>query len=189
LGVIRQARDRRIHLVGPGGAGKSTIGILLAERLDMPFIDLDKRFHEREGDISDYLRRCGYDPYVRRNVEVYRSIAAAENGVIALSSGFMTYPYEVHPCYIESRAAIAESRGTFVLVPSFDFEACVVEIVRRQIQRPLGLLASNEEAKIRQRFSIYMALPATKVETMRSPDETVMEILDALQSTGHRDEP
>jgi shikimate kinase len=30
-----------IHLVGPGGAGKSTVGALLADRLGVAFIDLD----------------------------------------------------------------------------------------------------------------------------------------------------
>jgi shikimate kinase len=165
-----------IHLVGPGGAGKRMIGVRLADRLNVPFIDLDACFLAQVGDISDYLRRCGYDAYANRNVEVYLSIAAAE-GVIALSSGFMTYAKEVHPGYTKIRSAIAESMTAFVLLPSFDFETCVAEIVRRQVQRPLGLLASHEEAKIRQRFSIYMALPALKVETMRPPDEIVTEIL------------
>ena len=169
-----------IHLVGPGGAGKSTIGALLADRLEVPFVDLDRCFFEREGDISDYLQRCGYEAYARQNVEVYRSIAATENAVMVLSSGFMTYPEEVHPRYVEIRAAIAESSTTFVLLPSLDLEACVAEIVRRQVRRPLGLLASREEAKIRKRFSIYMGLRALKVETMRSPDEVVLEIVDAL---------
>jgi hypothetical protein len=30
----------------------------------------------------------------------------------------------------------------FVLLPSFDFETCVAEIVRRQVHRPLGLVAA-----------------------------------------------
>jgi shikimate kinase len=169
-----------IHLVGPGGAGKSTIGVLLAGRLTTSFTDLDRCFLEREGDISDYLQRCGYAAYARQNIEVYRSIASAERGVMALSSGFMTYSEEVHPSYVEIRAAIAESSTTFVLLPSLDLETCVAEIVRRQLRRPLGLIASREEAKIRKRFSIYMSLPASRVETMRPPDEVVSEIVDAL---------
>jgi shikimate kinase len=36
-----------IRLVGPGGAGKSTIGALLAERLDVRFIDLDRHLAGR----------------------------------------------------------------------------------------------------------------------------------------------
>lgn len=169
-----------IHLAGPGGAGKSTVGVLLSHRLNVPFVDLDRCFCEYAGDISDYLRRCGYQAYARKNVDVYRSIAAA-GGVIALSSGFMTYAEEVHPSYAEIRAAIAESVTTFVLLPSLDVETCVAEIVRRQVHRPLGLMASREEAKIRERFTIYMALPALKVTTLQSPDAVVTEIIDILQ--------
>jgi shikimate kinase len=44
----------KIHVAGPGGAGKSTVGVLLSDRLQTPFVDLDQCFREREGDISDY---------------------------------------------------------------------------------------------------------------------------------------
>ncbi|WP_119393625.1 shikimate kinase AroK [Salinibius halmophilus] len=38
-----------IALVGPMGAGKSTIGRLLSERLSRPFVDSDKEIEERAG--------------------------------------------------------------------------------------------------------------------------------------------
>src|SRR5262245_6411793 len=53
-------RHRTITLIGPGAAGKSTIGKALAERLDVPFADLDIRFSSEHGDIGDYIRRRGY---------------------------------------------------------------------------------------------------------------------------------
>jgi shikimate kinase len=171
----------KIQLVGPGGAGKSTVGVLLSERLQTRFVDLDQCFRQREGDISNYLQRYGYQAYARQNVEVYRSIAAADDGVMALSSGFMTYAEAVHPRYVEIRAAIAESSMTFVLLPSLDLETCVAEIVRRQAQRPLRLVVWREESKIRERFPIYMALPTLKVTTLPPPDEVVTEIVNVLQ--------
>lgn len=43
------ARDvpvgRRITVYGPSGSGKSTLGIALAERLGLPYVDLDHVFH------------------------------------------------------------------------------------------------------------------------------------------------
>jgi shikimate kinase len=56
--------------------------------------------------------------------------------LIALSSGFMTYPLDVHPTYDALRHAIVTSPSTAVLLPSFDLEVCVAETVRRQLQRP-----------------------------------------------------
>ena len=50
-----------ITLIEPGGAGKSTVGAVLAERLGVRFIDLDRCFAERHGDISAYLRQFGYE--------------------------------------------------------------------------------------------------------------------------------
>ena len=100
---------------------------------------------------------------------------------MALSSGFMTYATEVHPNYVELRAAIAQSPTTVVLLPSLDLEACVTEIVRRQVHRPLGLVASREAMKIRGRFPVYMALPAPKVTTMQAPEAVVSKIIALLQ--------
>jgi Shikimate kinase len=82
-----------IRLVGPGGAGKSTIGALLAESLEVTFIDLDRHLAGRVGDISGYIGRHGYDVYARENVETYCAMSCGKSrlGVVALSSGFMTY--------------------------------------------------------------------------------------------------
>src|SRR5499426_1728303 len=43
------ARRRRIALIGLRGGGKSTLGRLLAERLGVPFIELDREIEKRSG--------------------------------------------------------------------------------------------------------------------------------------------
>lgn len=58
-----------IRLIGPGGAGKSTIGALLAERLEFAFVDLDRHLADRVGDIGDYINAHGHGTYARANVE------------------------------------------------------------------------------------------------------------------------
>jgi shikimate kinase len=172
-----------IRLVGPGGAGKSTIGALLAERLNVAFLDLDRHFADRFGDIGEYIDRHGYDAYAQANVETYCSLACAETAsdVVALSSGFMTYAHDIQPEYPTVRSEIAESPATFVLLPSLDREVCVTEAVRRQIGRPFGRSAIREEAVIRARFEIYMAVPARKIETMRPVAAAVDEIIASLR--------
>jgi shikimate kinase len=171
-----------IRLVGPGGAGKSTIGTLLAERLGIRFVDLDRHLAGRVGDLSEYIDRHGYDLYARENVETYCSLfgGAIRRAVVALSSGFMTYASDIHPEYARVRRAIEQHPNTFVLLPSLDGEDCVAETVRRQITRPFGRSAAREEAVIRARFAIYIAVPARKIETMRPPAAAVDEIVAAL---------
>ena len=97
---------RVIHLVGPGGAGKSTVGRSLAQRLGVAFLDLDEQFMARAGDISAYLDAHGYEAYAAENVRAYLDASIAQDAVFALSSGFMTYSSDVHPAYHELRARL-----------------------------------------------------------------------------------
>jgi shikimate kinase len=170
-----------IRLVGPGGAGKSTVGARLAERLDVPFFDLDRIFATQVGDISEHINRYGYHSYARENVASYSSsVNGIQAGVIALSSGFMTYARDVHPEYDRILRELEQHSGTFVLLPSLDRDTCIAETVRREIARPFGRSAAEEEAVIRARFDIYMALPMQKIETIGPVAATVDEILTRL---------
>lgn len=169
-----------IRLIGPGGAGKSTTGSLLADRLGVRFIDLDERFGAAAGDISEYIGSRGYDAYAAGNVHVYADVlrgAGSREGVLALSSGFMAYREDVHPAYARFRRDIAASPTTFVLLPSLDLETCVADIVRRQLGRPFSRSAEREEQVIRARFALHRDLPATRIETMRPVAEVVEAVV------------
>ena len=103
--------------------------------------------------------------------------------VFALSSGFMTYPDDAHPRYLELRRLVATSPSTFVLLASLDLETCVAETVRRQVARPFGRGAEREAEVIRQRFRVHAELPARKVETARPVDAIVADMMDVLTET------
>jgi hypothetical protein len=146
------------------------------------FSDLDQHFSRRFGDISEYIGRRGYHAYARENVEIYCSLSRErlDPTVIALSSGFMTYPHDIHPEYGRVLHEVKQCPTAFVLLPSLDLEVCVAETVRRQTARPFGSSAAKEEAVIRARFEIYMALPLRRFETMRPVPQVVDELATAL---------
>ena len=162
------------------------MGPVLAESLRIAFVDLDDRLTDRVGDISAYINRFGYVAYARENIETYRSLLheASEPCVAALSSGFMTYPSDIHPDYSRLRLDIELSPTTFVLVPSLHRERCVAETVRRQLARPFSRTPAKEEAVIRERFPIYVGLPARKIETMRPLTAIVHELLESMRGAG-----
>jgi len=65
---------RVLHLIGPGGAGKTSAGQILAERLGWQFVDLDQCFMACAGDLARFIAEQRYDGYAR-----FRSDAAPED--------------------------------------------------------------------------------------------------------------
>jgi XRE family aerobic/anaerobic benzoate catabolism transcriptional regulator len=72
-GGDRRAKGRRVALVGLRGAGKSTLGHLLAEDLDVPFIELSAEIEKVAGysirEIQDLYGASAYRRYERRALE------------------------------------------------------------------------------------------------------------------------
>jgi len=62
-----------VHLVGPGGSGKTSAGPLLAHWLGSQFLNLDERFISCEGSIGASIEASGYRGYARRNIAAYRA--------------------------------------------------------------------------------------------------------------------
>ena len=69
----------------------------------------------------------------------------------------MTYQAHSHPRYVEVRQRVASSPSTFVLLPSLDVEACVSEVVRRQVGRRFARTPHHEEQVIREWLLYYRA--------------------------------
>lgn len=144
-----------VHLIGPGGAGKTTVGPLLARLLGWVFVDLDAQCTAREGDIARCVQENGCAGDAQRNLGTYahlrRTITAPT--VLALSSGFLTYPADVDPQYPALHHAIEHDPLTALLMPAFELERRVAETVRRQMARPhLAGDRAREEHVIRERF-------------------------------------
>jgi XRE family transcriptional regulator, aerobic/anaerobic benzoate catabolism transcriptional regulator len=93
-------RAQRIALVGLRGAGKSTLGRKLAERLGVPFIELDRLIEQEYGTrISDLVEIAGvatFRRYERGCLE--RVIAEHDAAVIATAGGIVSSPetYGLH---------------------------------------------------------------------------------------------
>ncbi|MEO8310119.1 MAG: helix-turn-helix transcriptional regulator [Caldimonas sp.] len=88
------ARCRRIALVGLRGAGKSTLGGLIAEALDLPFVELSREVERIAGcsirEIHDLYGTNAYRRYERRALdEIVRLHAEA---VIATPGGIVAEP-------------------------------------------------------------------------------------------------
>src|ERR1019366_7195738 len=88
------ARSRRLALVGLRGAGKSTLGALLADALEVPFFELSREIERIAGcsirEIHDLYGTAAYRRYERRALD--ETVKAHPAAVIATPGGIVAEP-------------------------------------------------------------------------------------------------
>jgi XRE family aerobic/anaerobic benzoate catabolism transcriptional regulator len=87
-------RQTRIALIGLRGAGKSTLGRLLADEMDVPFVELNREIERVAGcglgEIHNLLGSIAYRRYERRALE--EAIQLYPDAVIATPGGLVSEP-------------------------------------------------------------------------------------------------
>jgi shikimate kinase len=147
--TVKQLLDgRSIVLVGLMGAGKSTIGRRLAQKLDLAFVDADAEIEQAAGkSVQDIFRDHGEGSFREGERRVIARLL--ESGPQVLATGGGAFMNE------ETRNNISR-RGIAVWLKA-DIEL-LMKRVRRRDNRPL-LKADNPEeimqTLIEQRYPVY----------------------------------
>lgn len=172
---VRRAWNRSalLFVVGPGAAGKSTLGRALAPRLGRTLVDLDEVFLERTGDIGAFIRDEGYEAYALANSELATALAAEATTptVLVTSSGFLAS--DNPPDVLAANRALLRTGYNLSLLPAPELEAAVAAMVARQLTRSFNAGAVREEAKARERFYTYRTVGDLLVCTVARPDAVV----------------
>jgi shikimate kinase len=160
-------------VVGPPGAGKTTVGALLAERLGVPFHDVDAAVEAAEGrSISDIFVADGEVAFRElERAEVARALAE-ERGVVALGGGAVMDPL--------SEVALQGHTIVFLDVTIADASK------RIGFDRSRPLLSVNPRgswiAMMKLRRPTYERVATVRVDTAgRTPDEIVDAVVAALE--------
>jgi len=78
---------KNIYLVGFMGSGKSTVGKILAEKLNMNFVDIDKLIEEKEGmKIKDIFEQKG-ESYFRELERKQIEAVVKQEGLVVSTGG------------------------------------------------------------------------------------------------------
>jgi len=79
---------RRYYLYGPPGAGKSTVGRLVAQELELPLVDLDSVVEAGGGrTVGEIIRRDGEAVFRQREASALMGLPSEDEAVIALGGG------------------------------------------------------------------------------------------------------
>lgn len=165
---------KNIFLIGPTGAGKSTIGKLLAKELKLDFYDSDQEIVKRAGaDIPWIFDVEGEQGFRQREEQVIAELTAFSNIVLATGGGAVLSA--------NNRAMLAARGNVVYLQVSLEQQCTRVE---HSQDRPLLKTANVPEtlAKMReQREPLYTQLADFAVSTDQLSARAVVEnIIDKL---------
>jgi shikimate kinase len=162
----------RLVLVGPMGAGKSTVGRLLAERWDVPFRDTDDDVEQAEGrTISDIFVESGEEHFRAVETAAVARALAEHEGVLAIGGGAVMAS--------DSRAALAAHRVVFLRVGLADAAARVGLGASRPLL--LGNVRGTMKALLDERTPVYESVAVAVVDTDgRTADEVALAVEEAL---------
>ncbi|WP_327065696.1 shikimate kinase [Kitasatospora sp. NBC_01302] len=163
----------RAVLVGPPGAGKSTVGRLLAERLGCGFRDTDTDIEQRAGKpIPDIFIEDGEPHFRELEAAAVAAALAGHDGVLALGGG----------------AVMADAtRALLAGRPVVYLEVALHDAVKRVgLDAPRPLLAVNPRQQWRElmerRRPLYLEVAAATVATEgRTPEQVVDAVLESLE--------
>ena len=155
-------------LIGPPGAGKSTVGPLLAARLGVGFLETDDQIEATAGKpVGDIFIEDGEAAFRALEREAVARAVASHDGVLGLGGGAVLDP---------GTQQLLTQRQVVYLATGF---AAAAKRVGMDTPRPL--LIGNPRAKLRelleQRLPIYQELARITVTTDgRGPDEIAADV-------------
>ncbi len=163
----------RVVLVGPMGAGKTTLADLLAQRWGVAVRDTDADIVAAQGrEISDIFVDDGEAAFRALEREAVARALAEHDGVLSLGGGAVLDE--------DTRALLADHTVVFLQVGLTD----AVKRVGLGTSRPLlmGNVRSRVKALLDERTPIYASVATHTVDTDgRTPDEVADEVEALLE--------
>ena len=165
----------RVILIGPMGSGKTTIGQLIAKRLNIAFRDTDQVVEEETGrTVSDIFLEDGEDAFRLLEKGVLRNELLSDGTVLALGGGA--------PISMDAQSALRAIASPVVYL---DISLATVA-PRIGFNRDRPLLLHNPRGQwqtlMEARRPIYESIADTVIDVnTKSENEIVDEILEVLK--------
>ena len=162
----------KIFLIGLSGAGKTTLGKLLADELHVPFVDMDWEIEKKENkSVREIFSREGEDHFRRLESEVLRDWAGAQQDFVMGTGGGA-------PCFHNGMEIINQSGLSFFLVVPFDI---LIQRLASATFRPLLCAGDDRERENKLNALRASRLPIYTTSHIIIENPSLEQLLSALR--------
>lgn len=177
----RATRRQRIALIGLRGAGKTTLGTMLARQLDAPFIELAKTIEQEAGaELSEIFSLYGQGAYRRYERRALESVIESNERFVLVPGG-----------------SIVSEPATFDVLLSSCFtvwlraspEEHMARVIAQGDYRPMtGSQEAMDDLKriLSGRIAMYQKADAVVDTSGKSIDESFAEVLALIEAGARR---
>ena len=169
--------NKNIVLIGMPGSGKTTIGKLLAKKLNRDFCDIDDYIEDTEGKKIKDIFKDGEDAFRRLEINAVREISKRQGIVISTGGGVVKFPENIDSL---------RKNGMLIFIDrSLDHIVSDVNISDRPLLRdgPEKLYSLYEE-----RYKLYKEYADYLVSNSSTLESAVEEIIHIINTDNDRSE-
>ena len=172
---------RRIALIGLRGGGKSTLGALLAERLDVPFIELDREIERRSGaSLSEIFDMFGQETFRRAERDALDDVLRQHPAFVVATGGSIV----TEPGTLELLLA-----SCFTVWVRAEPEEHMMRVMAQGDMRPMANNAramEDLESILKSREPLYAKAGASLMTSGKTPEQNLTELLRVIAVPDNR---
>lgn len=162
------AEKRNIVLTGMPGAGKTTVGGLIAEATGKPFFDSDREIvNEIKMPVSDFFAQFGEPAFRKKEKEIIKRLSSVGGRIIATGGG------AVLDC--ENIDALKQN-GVIVFLDT------PIEKIAETDDRPLSSTRAALEKRYAERYRIYCDTADIKIVNNSTAKQAADGVLSVLKN-------
>lgn len=158
-------QKQNIVLVGMPGSGKTTVGKLLAKKLQLEFLDTDDLITEKYGNITDIFKTKGEAVFRNYETEVIKQLSAVAGKVIATGGGAVLRPQNTD---------LLKRNGRIYFLDR------PLESICATPDRPLSSNREDLEKRFNERYDIYRNCADKHIISNGTEVDTVNAVLEDI---------
>jgi shikimate kinase len=156
------------------GAGKTTVGPLVASRLGWRFLDADAVIEsEAAAAIAELFARHGEAAFRQREHETIARLAASDSLVLALGGGAIEHA--------ATRDLLLTTPGTLLVHLEVELATTLARCRGTEDTRPILADQANLASRYQRRLPLYRTAHVSIPVDALTPEETVAAILQAAR--------